>query len=160
MSLRRTVLLMVLALGALLAFGGLVASAAWGPQPQEALLVNRVYAYRGWQSTGIQLHKGDQYILHAEGLWLYSPFAGPNGPEGHRRYLAPSFYPLPNVGGGSLIGRVGDEGQPFYVGRGRSGLADRNGLLYLRIDDDLLGDNVGSVTFEATVIAPTPTPKK
>src|SRR5512136_2655765 len=160
MSLRRTALLMVLALVALLTFGGLVASAAWGPQPQEALFVNRVYAYRGWQSTGIQLHKGDQYILRAQGLWMYSPYAGPNGPEGHRRYLAPSFYPLPNVGGGSLIGRVGEEGQPFYVGRGRSGLADRNGLLYLRIDDDLLGDNVGSVTLKVTVIAPTPTPKK
>ena len=160
MSPRRTVLLMALALGALLTFGGLVASAAWGPQPQEALLVNRVYAYRSWQSTGIQLHKGDQYYIHAEGTWLYSPYAGPNGPEGHRRYLAPSFYPLPNVRGGALIGRVGEEGQPFYVGRGSSGLADRNGLLYLRIDDDLLGDNVGSLTLEVTSIEPTPTPRK
>jgi len=160
MNIRRTLSLMVVALGALLALSGLAASAAWGPQSQESLLVNRVYAYRGWQSTSVQLHKGDQYTLRAEGIWMYSPYAGPNGPEGHRRYLAPSFYPLPNVGGGSLIGRVGEEGQPFYVGRGRSGLADRNGLLYLRIDDDLLGDNVGSVTFEVTVIEPTPTPKK
>jgi len=160
MSVRRTILLVVLALGALVAFGGLVASAAWGPQFQESLLVNRVYAYRGWQSTGIQLHKGDWYTIHAEGIWLYSPYAGPNGPEGHRRYLSPNFYPLPNVGGGSLIGRIGEEGKLFYVGRGMSGWAEINGLLYLRIDDDLLGDNVGSVTIEVTVIPPTPTPKK
>jgi hypothetical protein len=160
MSIRRTVLFMILMLGALLALSGLAALADWAPQFQESLLVNRVYAYRGWQSTGIQLHKGDQYFIHAEGIWLYSPYAGPNGPEGHSRYLAPSFYPLPNVRGGALIGRVGEEGRPFYVGRGRSGLADRNGLLYLRIDDDLLGDNVGSLTLEVTVIEPTPTPRK
>jgi hypothetical protein len=160
MNLRRIALLMALALGALLTFGGFVASAAWGPQPQEAMLVNRVYAYRGWQSTGVQLHKGDWYTIQAEGIWLYSPYAGPNGPEGHRRYLSPDFYPLPKVGGGALIGRIGEEGRPFYVGRGTSGSVDHNGLLYLRIDDDLLGDNVGSLTIEVTVTPPTPTPKK
>jgi hypothetical protein len=143
-----------------LAFGGLVASAEWGPQPQQALLVNRIYAYRGWQSTGIQLHNGDRYTILAQGTWLYSPFAGPNGPEGHRRYLAPVFYPLPRVGGGALIGRIGEDGQTFYVGRGTSDLVERNGLLYLRIDDDLLGDNKGFVTIEVTVVPPTPTPQK
>ena len=160
MSIRRTVLFMFLMLGALLALSGLAALADWGPQSQESLLVNRVYAYRGWQSTGVQLHKGDWYTVHAEGIWLYSPYAGPNGPEGHRRYLSPNFYPLPNVRGGALIGRIGEEGQPFYVGRGMGGSVDRNGLLYLRIDDDLLGDNVGSLTIRVTVIPPTPTPKK
>lgn len=160
MRIRRISLLAVLAMGALLAFGGLAASAARAPQSQESLLVNRVYAYRGWQSTGVQLHKGDRYTLRADGIWMYSPYAGPNGPEGHRRYLAPNFYPLPNVGGGSLIGRIGEEGRPFYVGRAIWGQAETSGLLYLRIDDDLLGDNVGSVTIKVTVIPPTPTPKK
>ena len=156
MSIRRTVLFMMLMLGALLALSGLAALADWAPQSQESLLVNRVYAYRGWQSTGIQLHTGDWYALRAEGTWLYSPFAGPNGPEGHRRFLAPNFYPLPNVGGGALIGRVGEDGPPFYVGKGMSGRVERNGLLYLRIDDDLLGDNVGNVTIQVTVTSPTP----
>ena len=157
---QKIILLLVLACGALVAFGILVASAAWTPQPQEALLVNRVYAYRGWQSTGVQLSKGDGYTIRAEGTWMYSPFAGPNGPEGHYRYRAPDFYPLPNVGGGALIGRVGEDGKPFYVGKGASGQAERNGLLYLRIDDDLLGDNAGQLTFKVTVISPTPAPKK
>jgi hypothetical protein len=156
MNIRRMILLLALTFGALLTFGGLVASAAWGPQGQDALIVNRIYAYRGWQSTGIQLHKGDWYTIRAEGTWLYSPFAGPNGPEGHRRFLAPGFYPLPGVGGGSLIGRVGEDSPPFYVGRGMSGRVERNGLLYLRIDDDLLGDNVGNVTIQVTVTSPTP----
>ncbi len=153
---KRWIMLLALTFGAFLVAGVLVASAAWEPQGQEALLVNRVYAYRGWQSTGIQLHTGDWYTIRAEGTWLYSPFAGPNGPEGHRRFLAPSFYPLPNVGGGALIGRVGEGDRPFYVGRGMSGRVERNGLLYLRIDDDLLGDNTGNVTIQVTVTSPTP----
>ncbi len=153
---RRILLLLALSCGALLAFGGLVASAAWTPQPQEALLTKRVYAYRGWQSTGIQLSKGDGYTIRAEGTWLYSPLAGPNGPEGHHRYNAPSFYPLPNVRGGALIGRIGEDGNPFYVGQSTSGRAERNGLLYLRIDDDLLGDNQGYLTIDVQVRTPTP----
>ena len=156
MNIRRVILLLALAFGALLVFGELVASAAWGPQSQGALIVNRIYAYRGWQSTGIQLHKGDWYTIRAEGTWMYSPFAGPNGPEGHRRFLAPGFYPLPGVGGGALIGRVGEDGTAFYVGKDMSGRVERNGLLYLRIDDDLLGDNVGNVTIQVTVTSPTP----
>jgi len=161
MPIRRTLVLIVLALAALLVFGGIVASAEWGPLDQATLSIsNRIYSYRGWQSTGIQLAKGDVYTIRAEGRWMYSPFAGPNGPEGHRRYLAPSFYPLPNVGGGALLGRVGEDGPPFYVGRGTQGQAERNGFLYLRIDDDLLGDNQGDVSFQVEVIKPTPTPKR
>jgi len=154
---RRLVLLMVSSFVAVLALAGLVSAETWTPQEQGALYVNRVYAYRDWQSTGIQLAKGDSFTIRAEGRWTYSPFAGANGPEGHRRYLSPAFYPLPNVGGGALVGRVGEAGRPFYVGRGMGGLAERTGLLYLRIDDDRLGDNVGALTFSITVESP---PKK
>lgn len=157
---RRITLLVILACGAFVVAGVLVASAAWTPQSQEALLVNRVYAYRGWQSTGIQLAAGDWYTIRAVGQWSYSPVARLNGPEGHRRYRAPGFYPLPGVGGGALIGRVGEEGKPFFVGKGASGRAERNGLLYLRIDDDRLGDNVGYLTFDVRVTSPTPQKKE
>jgi hypothetical protein len=156
MNRRRILLLMALTFSALVVLGELVALAAWGPQAQDTLIVHRIYAYRGWQSTGIQLHQGDWYTLHAEDTWTYSPFAGPNGPEGHRRFLAPGFYPLPGVRGGSLIGRIGEDGPAFYVGKGMSGQVESNGLLYLRIDDDLLGDNVGNVTIQVTVTPPTP----
>jgi hypothetical protein len=157
---QRIIVLIVLTLGALAAFGSLTVFADWGPVAQDALTVNRVYAYRDWQSTGLQLDRGDRFTIRAQGEWLYSPFAGPNGPEGHVRYRAPDFYPLPGVGGGALIGRVGEDGRPFYVGRFAAGQADRNGLLYLRIDDDLLGDNAGSLMLDTQVIGPTPTPKK
>jgi len=154
MKIRRLVLLVSLSLAALIAFAVVTVSAEWGPQVHGAAKSHRVYAYRGWQSIGVQLKEGDWYTIRARGEWLYSPYAGPNGPEGHRRYSAPVFYPLPRVPGGALIGRVGDSGSPFYVGAGVSGRADQHGLLYLRIDDDLLGDNKGYVTVEVVVTPP------
>lgn len=159
MSIWRMMVLLALAWLALVALGWLLVSEAWGPVAHESLKVDRVYAYRGWQSTGVQLAQGDWYDIRAEGTWLYSPYAGPNGPEGHHRYQSPSFYPLPNVPGGALIGRVGETGRPFYVGRGTGGRAEQQGLLYLRIDDDLLGDNQDYLTIKVKVTPPE-TPEK
>ena len=154
MKIRRLLLLMGLALAALIAFAAVTVSADWGPQVHGASKEHHIYAYRGWQSIGVQLQEGDWYAIRAKGEWLYSPYAGPNGPEGHPRYSAPAFYPLPRAPGGALIGRVGDSGAPFYVGARASGRADQRGLLYLRIDDDLLGDNKGYVTVEVVVTRP------
>jgi hypothetical protein len=120
---------------------------------QEALHGPRIYAYRGWQSLGLFVKQGDRIDIQAQGSWLYTPDEY-HGPEGHARYPAPPFYPLPGVAGGALIGRIGETGQPFLVGRRTSWFAERDGLLYLRIDDDLLGDNEGSVAVEVTITKP------
>jgi hypothetical protein len=99
---------------------------------------------------------GDTLRLQAKGTWLYTPDEY-HGPEGHARYRAPSFYPLPGVRGGALIGRIGEDGQPFYVGRHSTRWVEREGTLYLRIDDDILSDNEGYVSVEITITQPTPT---
>jgi len=137
----------------------LVALSGWcSIPPQEkggqldhaSLQTIRIYAYRDWQSTGILVHEDDVLDIQAEGTWLYTP-GEYNGPEGHRRYSAPSFYPLPSVPGGALIGRIGEEGQPRYVGKDTRWQAEHDGLLYLRIDDDILSDNEGAVTVKVEV---------
>jgi hypothetical protein len=156
---RWSVLLVVVALLSLCLFTGFLVSAPWRPFTQKALSEQRIYAYRDWQSTGYTIHPGEQYTIRAWGKWMYSPKAGYNGPAGHSVFRAPSFYPLPGVGGGALIGRIGEEGQPFYVGRRSSGYDyergwESTGLLYLRIDDDRLGDNKGYVTVQITVTKP------
>ncbi len=122
---------------------------AWRPRAQTELLTHTVFAYRQWQSTGFYLNQGDRYTIRARGEWLYSPLVGKHGPTGGRP--APAFYPLPQASGGALIGRIGENGRPFYVGRRTSGLADAPGLLYLRINDDLLGDNAGQLTIEIEI---------
>ncbi|MEM7347782.1 MAG: hypothetical protein AAF485_26410 [Chloroflexota bacterium] len=120
------------------------------PITQENLNQPRIYAYRDWQSVGVQLQPGDSVVVKAEGTWLYT-MEEYHGPSGSRRYQAPAFYPLPNVPGGSLIGRIGEKGQPFYVGGYTQFVANEAGLFYLRIDDDILSDNEGSVTVDITV---------
>jgi hypothetical protein len=62
---------------------------------------------------------------------------------------------MPDVAGGALIGRIGEEGEPFYIGRRTSATAQSSGLLYVRINDDVLGDNAGRLQLEIGV---TPAP--
>lgn len=143
-------LVAVLALVAVVALGVLVAGVAVRPRAHGALDQPRIYAYRDWQSVGVRLHQGDVVSIRAEGEWLYTP-GEYHGPQGHARYTAPSFYPLPGVRGGALLGRIGDHGEPFLVGRRTTRLAEGDGMLYLRIDDDILSDNDGYVTVEVTV---------
>jgi hypothetical protein len=143
-----------------LVFLALVAVAGWCSVPQEtkrgqvaheALDDTRIYAYRDWQSTGLRVHQDDAVLIEAQGTWLYTPDEY-HGPEGHRRYLAPDFYPLPGVPGGALIGRIGEDAAPFYVGKRAHLRAQHDGFLYLRIDDDILSDNEGYVEVEIQVV--------
>ena len=155
MKVNRSLLLIPLTL---LAAAGLVTLAARAtalPVPQESLTSPRIFAYRSWQSVGVRVREGDEVRILAQGTWLYTPEEY-HGPEGHRRYRSPAFYPLPNVPGGALIGRIGEDGEPFYVGQHVRWRANESGLLYLRIDDDILSDNDGWVAVEVTVITPTP----
>ncbi|HRJ44425.1 MAG: hypothetical protein KJZ86_22215 [Caldilineaceae bacterium] len=119
-------------------------------QSHESLIEKRVYAYREWQSVGVWVAEGERVHMDAGGEWLYTP-GEIHGPQGHSRYSAPSFYPLPGVAGGALIGRIGEEGRVFLVGDGTTVYADGPGLLYLRIDDDILSDNDGFVVVRVAV---------
>jgi hypothetical protein len=149
---KRLILLIILPLLALCVFTRLVRSSPGGTIQQTALAEKRVYAYRDWQSMGVILHNGDRFTIRAEGEWMYTPIGGYNGPEGHRTYWAPDFYPLPGgPRGGCLIGRIGEGEQPFYVGRYYASTAVSDGTLYLRINDDILGDNQGFLTIVVTV---------
>ncbi len=152
----RLLVLIGLSIVALVIFAGAVLRANGVPVQKADLTEQRVYAYRGWQSMGIFLHPGEVVTVVARGRWLYSPEVGYIGPEGASpsRYPAPSYYPLPNGIGGCLIGRIGESGHPFYVGRGVTFQSDAFGLLYLRINDDIITDNDGYVTVEIAVESP------
>lgn len=131
----------------------------WRPHSHTELITHTIYAYRQWQSAGVEVQKGDRLSLRASGEWLYSPLVGLHGPEGGGR-PSPAWYPVARIPGGALLGRVGENGEPFYVGRRTTWVADQPGLLFLRINDDLLGDNVGQLTLEieVTPLAVTPSP--
>lgn len=150
----------VVVIGYLLAntLAGILAANAT-PVAQETLHQQKIYAYRDWQSIGVQVHEDEMVEIRAEGEWLYTP-GEYHGPEGHPRYPAPSFYPVSDVPGGVLIGKIGEAGAPFVVGNRtvisaydwRSGSAHQAGdFLYLRINDDILSDNKGAVVVAVTV---------
>ncbi len=109
-----------------------------------------IYAYRDWQSSGVMLAQDSHVTIRAEGNWLYTPGEW-HGPQGHARFRSPTFYPLPGPPGGALIGKIGETGAPFYVGAHYSGRATSPGMLYLRIDDDILSDNEGQVQVNVNV---------
>lgn len=157
---RRTIILaVVLLLGTCGTCSLLGVALTSNPGPYQAadLRELRIYAYRDWQSTGVYLHVGDAFTIRASGEWSYTPGEF-NGPGGHPRYPAPSFYPIPHVRGGCLIGRIGEEGQIFLVGSHSQHAANTEGLLYLRINDDILSDNEGWMQVDVTVLTPTPVP--
>ena len=152
---KRSLLLVLLAVVVAVVLLVLAARAVLRPVQHASLTQPRIYAYRDWQSVGLRVHAGDSLNIRAKGTWLYTP-GEYHGPEGHARYAAPSFYPLPGVRGGALIGRIGETGEPFYVGRRLTRTIDRDGTLYLRIDDDVLSDNDGFVTVEVSVAEGSP----
>jgi hypothetical protein len=134
---------------------GILCPSEWKPISANNLAVKAVYAYRQWQSLGLDLEAGDQVTIRAEGQWQYSPYVGLHGPEGGGKPVTVSTYPLGDryggVDGGALIGRVGESGELFYVGRGTTIFVEQAGKLFLRINDDLLGDNKGALTVNVTV---------
>ncbi len=114
------------------------------------LIEKRVYAYRDWQSTGVRVNQGDLVEIEASGEWLYTPEEY-HGPEGHAVFVAPGFYPVAGAAGGALLGRIGEAGQLFNVGAGATFQAWEHGILYLRINDDILSDNDGWVSAQVDV---------
>ena len=155
-----TILASLVVIGYLLAdtLAGLLAANAL-PVAQETLHQQKIYAYRDWQSVGVQVHEDEVVELQASGAWLYTP-GDYHGPEGHPRYPAPDFYPIAGVPGGILIGKIGETGTPFIVGNGTTVSAyewqaregeQMSGFLYLRINDDILSDNKGAVVVAVTV---------
>lgn len=155
-----TILASLLVIGYLLAntLASVLAANAL-PVAQETLHQQKIYAYREWQSVGVQVHEDEAVVIEASGEWLYTP-GDYHGPAGHPRYPAPDFYPIPGAPGGILIGKIGATGTPFIVGDGttvsayawqaRDGL-QISGFLYLRINDDILSDNKGAVVVAVTV---------
>ena len=53
-----------------------------------------------------------------------------------------------------LIGRIGEKGKTSLVGKRGTEFAHQPGALYLRINDDKLGDNWGWVEVDVEVTPP------
>ena len=131
------------------------------PMPQSAAVpaqcsgVNcTISSLAGWQQTPRTLKQGDSFsIAHGSGTWTVDkrsiPFVGPEGYPADvdsRIGYADLCKVKRDAPYAALLGKI-DDGPLFLVGRGGSFTADRDGSLYLTINDQTYcqGDNEGSV---------------
>lgn len=114
-----------------------------------------VPANQNWVNTRARVVAGKTLTIVADGA-IQVARPGPNrvsslGPEGTFHFLDEEsrlWFPLPAAGAGpapvyALIGRLGEHGRPFFVGRNHSVLATGSGELWLGINDDVCSDNIG-----------------
>jgi len=109
-----------------------------------------VQARQPWTDTAIDVRRGQQIYLDATGEIRWGKGDRKDGPEGEKGSPFNQARPIPNRPAGAVIGRVGDNDAPFFVGRDRGPYEMRgSGRLYLGVNDDFLQDNSG--TFRVVV---------
>jgi hypothetical protein len=103
----------------------------------------RVNGNEQWVDTGIEVRRGDRIQINASGQVQYAAGARAANANGQRE-AASGAYPVPMMGAGGLIARVG-ESAPFAVGAGsREFTMPGDGRLFLGINDDDVSDNSGA----------------
>ena len=96
-----------------------------------------------WTDTGVNLVVGDTVNVKCDGIastngGLSAYWIGPEGGYGIHPGLPVSDAPVYSV-----IGRIGTNGTPFYVGRVCAFKANVAGELYLGYNDGVFADNYG-----------------
>ena len=106
----------------------------------------------GWTNTGIVLRRGQRVRINATGT--VSLGRGNNTTPAGLPSLRDPRKLLPSDPTGGLIAVVGDDNDEFvFVGRNREFVAQRDGVLFLGINEDYLNDNTGafSTTVEVSI---------
>ncbi len=125
-----------------------------------------VSATSGWQNTGISVTSTGatvQTVCAVSGTWTADPETNGGQPYGAAGWTAGPPVPMdrtgfvmPGLPMGGLVGRIGETGQPFFIGAGTFIVPPGSqGTLYLVINDDLTGeygagltDNSGSIVVQ------------
>lgn len=108
-----------------------------------------VNAAQPWTDSGITVRPGQTVYFEATGKVRWGP-GRQDGPEGERNSPRNPGRPIPSRPAGSLIGRVGEGDDYFFIGEDTEAIRVRGGgRLYLGINDDFLQDNSGA--FRVTV---------
>lgn len=102
-----------------------------------------VAANVAWTDTGIEVSAGQNVYFEAQGEIRWGPGRRAN-PSGEQNSPNNPARPMPNRPGASLIGKVGNSSDLFFVGDESGAFRMRtSGKLFLGINDDALQDNTG-----------------
>jgi hypothetical protein len=103
-------------------------------------------ADRQWLNTGISLSRDQRILFSISGIITIARNLEVNqGGQKTTRWHREK--PMPTMPTGAVIARIGEEGQPFYVGESLAPFrVENDGVLFIGINDHLLTDNVGNFT--------------
>jgi hypothetical protein len=102
----------------------------------------------GWTNTGIVLRRGQRVRISASGTVTLS--RGTNTTPAGLPSLRDPGKLMPNEATGGLIAVIGDDNDDFvFIGRNREFVAQRDGVLFLGLNEDKLSDNSGA--FDALI---------
>ena len=122
------------------------------PTPTEKELVLK--GTDDWLDTGIDLKPGDQLVITAIGKWKNDgkPETFEVTADGFSTYTNPAAI-MPETNFASLIGRLGEDGSPFFVGSNYDQSNTGSGRLFLRMNDivGFFDDNVGELKISVAV---------
>jgi len=107
-----------------------------------------------WFDTGLELKAGQTIQISSFGkiLWNLKDRAF-CGPDGAVPYTLEENKPIPGVGAGALIGKIGEDTlESFFIGEGREVLVLQSGRLFLGINEDHTTDNEGLFRARVRVI--------
>lgn len=105
-----------------------------------------------WMDTGIAVAVGDVLTFAAHGDVVYNRRGNACGPEGtswtDTRDKEDPLWTKPH---GGLIGKIGEKGDPFFIGATYTMTASRSGMLILGVNDFWYQGNTGEFTVTVTV---------
>ena len=105
----------------------------------------QVDARTQWTDTGIDVRSGQDVIFAASGTVRWGPNRR-DGAAGERNSPYNRSRPMPDRNAAALIGRVGSDGDPFFIGDLAEPLRMRaSGRLFLGVNDDHVADNSGTL---------------
>lgn len=112
-----------------------------------------------WRNSGVIVKKGLKYKIAAIGNWTAGAICGLTEPDGLGISALCSGATATYTGRGSaslLLGKIGTEGSPFFVGKGLDLIAGNEGVLYFRINDTpmWMSDNSGYVDVLTSLVTP------
>ena len=101
-----------------------------------------VAASRTWSDTAVDLERGEMFSVLGSGSIVFGP--GSVGPEGFGPDDHDEYNVVPCSDHAGLIGRIGQDGEPFFVGAEAVSVATADGRLYLGVNDTDVGNNSGA----------------
>jgi hypothetical protein len=104
-----------------------------------------VDARTAWTDSGVTVRSGQEVMFVATGRVQWGP-SRRDGAGGERSSPFNARRPMPDRNAAALIGRIGENGDPFFIGDAKEAIRMRgSGRLFLGVNDDYLQDNTGSL---------------